>query len=112
MGFTARQKRTLGRELRDVTFRLCSMVGGFLGLLWDLHHQLTAQRPPGITCHAHGSSKAMMTRMGHCIGSQLSSAVLSWLIPIVLGLLLGVLVGVILASTIRLGRTPDRPRAR
>jgi hypothetical protein len=109
---TARQKRALGRELRDTLFRLCSAAGVFLGLLWDLHHHLSAQRPSRADCPVHSAGHAAISRFGHCLGSELSSIVLSWLIPIGIGLLLGALVGVLLASMIHLGRGPGHPRAR
>jgi len=107
VSMTARRKRALGRELRDVIFRVCSATGVFLGLLWDLHNHQSAQRPSSAGCREHG---AHVGRVGHCIGDELSSALASWLIPIGIGLLIGVLVGVVLASTIRLGRGSFGPK--
>jgi hypothetical protein len=107
VSMTARRKRALGRELRDTVFRLCSAIGVFLGLLWDLHHHQSAQRPSSARCRGHGTH---ISWLGHCIGDELSSALASWLIPIVIGLLIGALVGVVLASMIRLGRGPFGPK--
>lgn len=112
VSMTARRKRALGRELRDTVFRLCLAAGVFLGMLWDLHHHQSAQRPSSAACSEHGAHHIAISRVGHCIGNELSSALLSWLTPLGIGLLLGAIVGVVLASTIRLGRGPSRARAR
>jgi hypothetical protein len=104
---TGRRKRALGRELRDTVFRLCSATGVFLGLLWDLHHHQSAQRPSSAGCRKHG---AHISQVGHCIGDALSSALASWLIPIGIGLLVGAIVGVAFASMIRVGRGTSRVR--
>jgi hypothetical protein len=112
VSMTARQKRALGRELRDTIFRLCSAAGVFLGLLWDLHHRPSAQRPSSTACLEHGARHAAISQVGHCIGSEFSDALLSWLTPIGIGLLVGALVGVVFASMIRLGRGTGRHRAR
>lgn len=109
MSLTARQKRAFGRELRDTLFRLCSAGGLFVGLLWDIHNHLSVQRPSRATCSVHGVGHAAISRIGHCIGNELTGIVVSWLIPIGVGLLLGALVGALLATTIRLGRSPGRP---
>jgi len=112
VSMTARRKRALGRELRDAVFRLCSAAGLLLGLLWALHHHQPAKRPSSAACSEHGAPHLAISRVGHCIGSEFSSALLSWLTPMGIGLLVGVIVGVVLASTIRLGRGTSRARPR
>jgi len=98
--------------LRDTVFRLSSAAGVLLALLWDLRHGSATGRPSSAACRAHAAGHAAMGILSHCIGSELSSAILTWLIPVGVGLLLGVLVGVLLASMIRLGRGPGQRRAR
>jgi hypothetical protein len=105
VSLTARQKRALGRDLRDAVFRLCSAAGVLLGLLWDLSHSSARGRPLSGACRAHAAGHAAMGMLARCIGSELSSVILAWLIPVGVGLLLGALVGVLLASMIRLGRS-------
>jgi membrane glycosyltransferase len=113
VSMSARRKRALGRDLRDTAFRLCSAAGLLLGLLWTLHHHQPAKRPSSAACSQHGAHH-LAIQVGHCIGNEFSSALLSWLTPMGIGLLVGVIVGVVLASMIRLGRGAGRagPRQR
>jgi hypothetical protein len=112
VSMTARRKRALGRELRDTVFRLCSAAGLLLGFLWALHHHQPAKRPPSRACSEHGAHHIAISLVGHCIGSEVSSALISWLTPMGIGLLVGEILGVVLASTIRLGRDTSRARPR
>ena len=98
----ARQKRMLGRELRDFVFRLSTTAGMLLGAFWAFHHQYVAPQHPCPGIHARGSAAARAA--GRCISSDLSAALGAWLIPICVGALVGMLLGVVLAQTIRLGR--------
>jgi hypothetical protein len=104
VAFSARQKRTLGRELRDFVFRLSTTAGMLLGAFWAFHHQYVAPQHPCPGIHARGSAVARAA--GRCISSDLSAAIKAWVIPIVVGALVGMLLGVVLAQMIRLGRTP------
>jgi hypothetical protein len=108
---TTRRKRALGRELRDIVFRLCSAAGVTLGLVWDLHHPKSAQRPFSTACSGHTAHRIAASQVGHCVGNELSSALAHWLLPIGVGLGIGVITGVLLASMIRLGRGDGRTRA-
>lgn len=109
VSMTPRQKRVLGRELRDTVFRLCVGAGGLLGLLSDLHHP-SVGRTSRPTCSVHIAGHAAISRFGHCFGSEFSSIGLSLLTPIAIGLLLGALVGALAASMIRLGPRCTRAR--
>lgn len=104
VALSAGQKRMLGRELRDLVFRLCTAAGILLGGLWALHHQYVQPRHecPGI--HTRGS--AAVRAFGRCLHSDLSEIMMAWAIPIGVGALLGTLVGVMFALMIRVGRTP------
>jgi len=98
----------LGRELRDAVFRLCTAAGGFLAILWDVHHR--ARQVPSAggagACHSHHvAGKAATTSLGHCVNEELIRAIAAWTAPIVVGLVLGASVGLALAFMIRLGRT-------
>jgi hypothetical protein len=102
VALSARQKRTLGRELRDFVFRLSTIAGLLLGAFWAFHHQYVAPQHPCPGIHARGSAAARAA--GRCISSDLSAALGAWVIPICVGALLGMLVGVMFASMIRVGR--------
>ncbi len=104
VALSARQKRTLGRELRDLVLRVCLVAGIVLGGFWALHHQYVAPQHPCPAIRAHGS--AVAGAAGRCISSDLSAAIKAWAIPICVGALLGMFVGVMFASMIRVGRKP------
>lgn len=108
VSMTARRKRALGRELRDTVLRLCLAAGVSAGILWDLRHPKSAQRPASATCSDHAAHHIAASQVGQCVGNEFSSALAHWLIPIGIGLLVGMFVGVVLASMIRLGRDPSR----
>src|ERR1700722_2427221 len=109
----ARRKRALGRELRDLTFRLSVVAGIFAGLLWYLHHPHSSRTHSQATgCAAHHGHRLAASQLGHCVGSALSRELVSWLIPIGVGLLLGTVIGIALAQIIRLGRGSDHTRMR
>jgi hypothetical protein len=72
VSMTVRRKRALGRELRDIVFRLCSVAGVTLGMLWDLHHPKYAQRPSNAAC-GHTARHIVASHIGHCIGNEVSS---------------------------------------
>jgi hypothetical protein len=76
-----------------------------------LHHP-PAKRPSSAACSEHGAHHLAISRAGHCIGTEFSSALLAWLTPLGIGLLVGAIVGIALASTIRLGRGSSRARPR
>jgi hypothetical protein len=102
VALNARQKRMLGRELRDLVLRVCVVAGVILGGLWALHHQYVPPRHPCPGIHARGSP--VVRAFGRCLSSDLSAAVGAWVIPICVGAIVGMLVGVMLALTIRVGR--------
>jgi hypothetical protein len=109
----ARQKRALGRELRDVVFRICSVAGLVFGALWASHHRyISPAAGHGGGCAAHHAPREALRGVGRCVGTELSNAVMAWVIPGGVGLLLGALVGAMLASVIRLGRRSSPLRAR
>jgi hypothetical protein len=108
VSMTTRRKRALGREVRDTVFRLCSVGGLVLGMLWNLHHHQAGKRPSSAACSGHGADHIAISRAEHCIGNAISSTLISWLTPMGVGHLVGVIVGVVLASMIRLGRGPAR----
>jgi hypothetical protein len=97
----------MGRELRDLVFRLSTIAGVLVGAFWGFHHQYVAPQHPCPGIHARGSAAARAA--GRCISSDLSAALGAWVIPICVGAIVGMLVGVVLAQTIRLGRKPERP---
>jgi hypothetical protein len=99
----ARQKPSLGRELRDVVFRLCSAGGLVLGVSWGVYYHFvrTAQGHHGL-CGAHQVSRAASQSIGRCAGAGLPDVALSWLIPAGIGLLFGALIGLLLTSEVRL----------
>jgi hypothetical protein len=106
----ARQERALGRELRDVVFRLCSAGGLLLGVLWGVyrHYVQTAQGHHRL-CGAHPVSRAVSQSVGRCAATGVPEAILSWVLPAVLGLLIGALLGLLLTSEVRLvGISPAR----
>jgi hypothetical protein len=43
--------------------------------------------PPGSACDGHGAGRAASRALGHCLGNELSSVILAWLIPVAVGLL-------------------------
>jgi hypothetical protein len=107
MAFSYRQRRVMGRELRNLAFRAGSGGGAFLGLMWALKHTNTHPRAsaacrPRIKAHGHVVTHAF----AQCLGSSLASEALAWIGPVLVGAVAGALVGVLLASMIRLGRTP------
>ena len=113
MALNARQKRVLGRDLRDAVLRLCAAAGGFLALLWDVHHKVgQPAHAANDACGEHAPGRAAAGSVVHCVGSELSTVILAWLIPVAVGLLVGSLVGLALASVIRLGRSPASRQAR
>jgi hypothetical protein len=103
VALNARQKRALGRELRDVVFRLCCAGGLVLGVLWGVyrHYGQTSQGHHRL-CGAHAVSRAVSHSLGRCAAAGLSDVMLSWLIPAGLGLLVGALLGLLLTSEVRL----------
>jgi ABC-type nitrate/sulfonate/bicarbonate transport system permease component len=111
MRLTPRMTPALGRELRDALFSLCSVAGGFLGILWALHHQPATRATPSTTCPGH-TARAVHGIAIHCLADHLTRAILAGLLPAFAGLLLGAIVGVMLASLLRLGRRPSRSQAR
>jgi len=110
VGLSSRQRRMLGRGLRDLVFRGCTGVGGFLGFSLALKdHRTSPQRVPSA-CHTHAHAYAHAHLLAHtfaqCIDPSLMEAMLSWLIPVGLGLLIGAFVGCLLALMIPVGRRP------
>lgn len=102
-----RQRRVIGRELRDLVFRVGSGGGAFVGLMWAVRHTNTHLRAsaacrPRIKTHGHVATHAF----AQCLGSSLASEILAWITPVLVGAAVGALVGLLLASMIRLGRTP------
>lgn len=102
-----RRRRLVGRELRDLVFRLGSGGGAFVGLMWAVRHTSSHARVgtacrPGVKANAHLATHAF----AHCLGSSVASAILAWIIPVLVGAMVGAVVGVLLASMVRLGRTP------
>jgi hypothetical protein len=100
----------IGRGLRDLVFRGCTVVGGFLGLLLALKDYRThAQRIPSA-CHTHAHAYAHAHVLAHtfaqCIGTDLKADILSLGIPLGLGLLIGAIIGCLLALMIPSGRRP------
>ena len=87
----------LGREVRDLVFKACSIAGIVLGTKWAANHQYVP--------HACPSAPRGHPLLGHCIGSMLSQALESWVIPIGIGLIIGMSVGLALTVMIR-PRTP------
>lgn len=84
---------------------LCAIAGVTGGFLWALHHQYVA--PKHVCASRHlGARKAQV--LGACIGSDLSHAVLAWIIPIGVGAIIGMLVALPLVLMIRLGRSSAR----
>jgi len=103
-----RQRRVVGRELRDLVFRVCSGGGAFIGLMWALKHTNTHPSRsqvcrPHITTHEHVLTHAF----AQCVGSSLASEILAWLTPVLVGGGVGAIIGFLLASMIRLGRKPS-----
>jgi hypothetical protein len=94
-----RQRRVVGRELRDLVFRVCSGGGAFLGLMWALKHTDTHPSSsqvcrPQITTHEHVLTHAF----AQCVGSSLASEILAWLTPVLVGGGVGAVIGFLLAS--------------
>lgn len=111
MALSHRQHRAIGRELRDLVFRVCSGGGAFMGLMWALKHTNTRPRAsaacqPHVTTHGHVATHAF----AQCLGSGLVSGILAWITPVLVGAGVGALVGLLLASMIRLGRA-SKPAA-
>jgi hypothetical protein len=103
VALNARQKRALGRELRDVVFRLCTAGGLALGVLWGVYrHYVQTSQGHHRLCGAHPASRAVSHLLGRCAAAGLSDVMLSWLIPAGLGLLVGALLGLLLTSEVRL----------
>jgi len=102
-----RRRRRLGRDLRDAIFRLCTAAGGFLAILWDVHHRARqANVSRAGACHSHhAAGKAAMTSLGHCVNEALSRVVVAWTVPVVAGVALGASAGLAFAFAIPLGRT-------
>jgi hypothetical protein len=94
MPMSARRKRTMRRELRDLLLRACGAVGGLLGLSWDLHHRVQAKP----RCPRQGTA----TVIGHCFGSVVSSTAIAWLVPVVVGMAAGSIIAILLASVLGL----------
>lgn len=103
MALSSRQRRLIGRELRDIVFRLCTAGGGFVGLIWGLHHPSKPQRVNPAQCSAHAAHP-----VAQCMHSiDIAGPIGAVLIPFCIGLLVGALVGLLVVSMIRLGRTPQ-----
>ncbi len=103
MALNARQERALGRELRDVVFRLCSAGGLVLGVLWGAYgHYVQNAHGHQRLCGAHQATRAFSQSLGRCAATGLADVILSWLIPAGLGLLVGALLGLLLTSEVRL----------
>jgi hypothetical protein len=103
-----RQRRIVGRELRDLAFRLCTIAGGFLGLNWALghYHAQTRHATPG-QCHGHtGHTQQTLTSCLRVFSSTLTSDILSFVIPVLIGLFVGAIVGCLIAVLIRTSRKP------
>jgi hypothetical protein len=91
MALSPSRKQILIRESRDLVFRVSSGAGGFLGLVYALHHWDT--RP--LDC----SGKA--AEFSRCVDHSLASGVLTFLLPVFGGVIAGAIVGALLASRIR-----------
>jgi len=86
----------IGRGLRDLVFRGCTVAGGFLGFSLALKDHRGPQRAPNICrthAHAYVHAHVLEHAITQCIGSDLATAVLSWVLPVGLGLLIGAVVG-------------------
>jgi hypothetical protein len=117
VALSARHKRTLGHELRDLVFRVFVTAGILLGGLWALHHPyVQPEHLRGGLCVVHTARHAFvrtaMQSVQKCVSSDLSGVAKAWVIPISVGALLGILAGFALASMIRLGRRPRLGRSR
>jgi hypothetical protein len=107
----ARQKRKLGRGLRDLVLKVCMIAGVAGGFLWAVHHQYVSPKHLcDIAPRGHRLAKGATGGrvLGTCITNDLLHILLAWFIPIGVGLLIGVLVAVPLVLMIRLGRSPAR----
>jgi hypothetical protein len=111
VALSRRQRRTIGRELRDLVFRVCSGGGAFIGLMWALKHTNTNSRA-STACKPHGAIHGHVAThaFAQCVGSSLASGILAWIIPVLVGAGVGAVVGLLLASSIRLGRA-SKPAA-
>jgi hypothetical protein len=81
----------IGRGLRYLVVRGCTVAGGFLGLLLALKDYCThSQRVPSA-CHTHAHAYAHAHVLAHtfaqCIGTDLEADILSLVLPLGLGLL-------------------------
>lgn len=108
MAISRRQRRVIGRELRDLVFRVCSGGGAFIGLMWALKHTNADPRPsqvckPHIGVHGRVATHAF----GQCLGSGMASEILAWIVPVLVGAGVGAGIGFLLASMIGLGRRPS-----
>jgi hypothetical protein len=108
MALSHRQRRTIGRGLRDLVFRGCTAVGGFLGFSLALKDHRGPSQSVQSACHTHAHAYAHAHVLAHvfaqCIDTSLMEAVLSWVLPVGLGLLIGAVVGCLLALMIPIGR--------
>jgi hypothetical protein len=95
-----RRKQVIVRELRDLVFRACSAGGGFLGLVYALHHWNS--RP--------ADCKGGADALAGCASHTLTSGVTAFLVPVFIGVIAGALVGALLASRIRSRRSTGASR--
>jgi hypothetical protein len=101
MPMSPRRKQVLIRELRDVTFRVCSGGGALLGLVYALHHWNTQP----AACHGG------VQELSRCTSHTLGAGVIVFLAPVFVGAIAGMMVGALVASRIR-SRQPRAARAR
>jgi hypothetical protein len=103
-----RQRRSIGRELRDLVFRVCTVGGGFLGLLYALGHYRAATGPDTtVQCRGHVGRAHTTAGCIHAISSTFTSDALALILPVFIGLLLGACVGYLIVLTTR---TDGKPR--
>ena len=97
----------IGRGLRDLVFRGCTLAGGALGVSLALKNHRGPQHTTNMCrVHAHAHARVLTQAVTQCIDTSLVTAILSWALPVGLGLLTGAIVGCLLALMIPIGRRP------
>jgi hypothetical protein len=96
----------IGRGLRDLVIRGCTLIGGFLGFSLALKDYRTRTQRSASMCHPHAITHAVVHSVAQCIGTDLGADILSLVLPLGAGLLIGAIVGCLLALMIPSGRRP------